>query len=510
MRLSILSMCGLGLTALAGAQVSQFVGPSPNLTTVLDFDTPAAPLGPIAGNSTVFTSVGITGASLVGTWAPAGDTLTIGSNVNGSSLISQNGVLTVGASPDPLDGAALGAGFEFTLANAVDEFQCIFADQVNHSYTVELFNGATSLGSGTFIYAGAFPNPPHYWRGPSPFNRIRITINSANVGVGLDEIAFGNGAPPPPPPPLPPTCAETTFAAGNGGNIGGNVFFDVTVTQPITVSGLLTHFSAAIGTPVGLTVWTAPSTYVGNELNAAAWTQAAVDNGASTSAGLSVPTPITFAAPLALTPGTYGFCLQASGSAHSYTNGTGTNQSAQSSNGVISLSLGAAQNTPFTSAPFTPRVWNGRFCMDGMAGPGMNYCTPSVPNSTGSSARITATGSNVRANNDLTLQAQQLPNNAFGFFLTSRTQGTVNQPGGSQGVLCLSGGIGRYVGPGQIKNSGATGSFSLQLNLATMPTPTGPVSAQVGETWNFTTWYRDAVGGQATSNFTDGYSVTFQ
>ena len=77
-------------------------------------------------------------------------------------------------------------------------------------------------------------------------------------------------------------------------------------------------------------------------------------------------------------------------------------------------------------------------------------------------------------------------------------------------MLCLSGGIGRYVGPGQIKNSGATGSFSLQLNLATMPTPTGPVSAQVGETWNFTTWYRDAVGGQATSNFTDGYSVTFQ
>jgi len=102
-----------------------------------------------------------------------------------------------------------------------------------------------------------------------------------------------------------------------------------------------------------------------------------------------------------------------------------------------------------------------------------------------------------------------MPLNAFGFFLASRTQGAVNQPGGSQGVLCLGGAIGRYVGPGQIKNSGATGSFSLAIDNTRLPTPTGPVAGVVGETWNFQAWYRDAVGGTATSNFTNGLAVTW-
>ena len=122
---------------------------------------------------------------------------------------------------------------------------------------------------------------------------------------------------------------------------------------------------------------------------------------------------------------------------------------------------------------------------------------------------IGATGSATVASNNLTLEASSLPLNAFGFFLASRTQGSVNQPGGSQGVLCLGGQIGRYVGPGQIKNSGATGAFSLALNLAQTPTPTGPVAIAAGETWNFQCWYRDAVGGSATSNFTNGLNVVF-
>ncbi len=43
-----------------------------------------------------------------------------------------------------------------------------------------------------------------------------------------------------------------------------------------------------------------------------------------------------------------------------------------------------------------------------------------------------------------------------------------------------------------------------------MPTPNGFVVAQVGETWNFQGWYRDAVGGSATSNFTDGIEIVFE
>lgn len=78
------------------------------------------------------------------------------------------------------------------------------------------------------------------------------------------------------------------------------------------------------------------------------------------------------------------------------------------------------------------------------------------------------------------------------------------------GVLCVGGQIGRYSGPGQIKNSGATGSFSLLLNLNQIPTPTGFVVAVVGQTRYFQTWHRDSVGGAAVSNFTNGLNVTFQ
>jgi hypothetical protein len=141
---------------------------------------------------------------------------------------------------------------------------------------------------------------------------------------------------------------------------------------------------------------------------------------------------------------------------------------------------------------------------------GTSYCGPAVPNSTGSSGEITATGSTMVSNNDVTLEASSLPNNSFGFFLCSRTQGMVLQPGGSQGVLCLSGAIGRYVGPGQIMNSGATGSFSLMLNLSSIPQPAGAVAAVAGDVWNFTCWHRDNVGGTPTSNFTNAVAITFQ
>ena len=141
---------------------------------------------------------------------------------------------------------------------------------------------------------------------------------------------------------------------------------------------------------------------------------------------------------------------------------------------------------------------------------GTSYCTPSVINSTGYSGEIAATGSQFVANNDVTLIARNLPMNVFGYFLTSRTQGFVPNPGGSYGVLCLGGNIGRYTGPGQIRNTGATGSFNVPINLAQMPTPTGLVAAAAGETWSFTTWYRDIGGGNAVTNFTDGLQLDLQ
>jgi len=141
-------------------------------------------------------------------------------------------------------------------------------------------------------------------------------------------------------------------------------------------------------------------------------------------------------------------------------------------------------------------------------GVGSTYCTAN-PNSTGATGEMSATGSASVAANNLTLEASDLPNNAFGYFLTSLTQANTPNPGGSLGVLCLGGNIGRYTGPGQIQNTGTAGEFDLQLNLNQIPTPTGFVPAVVGQTRSFQAWHRDSVGGAAVSNFTNGLAVTF-
>jgi hypothetical protein len=145
---------------------------------------------------------------------------------------------------------------------------------------------------------------------------------------------------------------------------------------------------------------------------------------------------------------------------------------------------------------------------DGPANRGTNYCTAN-PNSTGQSGVITGHGSVSVAANNLTISASLLPLNSFGYFITSLTQTVTPNPGGSQGVLCLGGLIGRYTGPGQIKNTGATGSYLLLLDLAQIPTSTGFEPAVVGQSRNFQSWHRDSVGGAATSNFTNALSVTF-
>ncbi|QDV08670.1 hypothetical protein Poly30_42230 [Planctomycetes bacterium Poly30] len=146
-------------------------------------------------------------------------------------------------------------------------------------------------------------------------------------------------------------------------------------------------------------------------------------------------------------------------------------------------------------------------------GPGggftLNYCMANA-NSTGLAASMGATGSPFVASNDVTLTASRMPQFSFGFFLTSRMRGFVQNPAGSAGNLCLSGAIGRFVGPGQIQNTGTAGAMSLALDLTSLPTPTGFVAAQAGETWDFTAWFRDVSAAGPTSNFADGYEIVFQ
>lgn len=141
---------------------------------------------------------------------------------------------------------------------------------------------------------------------------------------------------------------------------------------------------------------------------------------------------------------------------------------------------------------------------------GSTYC-PALPNSSGTFARMRADGAGLVVLTDVRLTAWQLPLNSTLFFATSMTQGFVANPGGSAGNLCLGGAIGRFVGPGQVLNSGAQGQASLQLDLSNHPTPTGSVSVVQGNTWNYQAWFRDtAPGGGSTSNFTDAVALTYR
>ncbi|MEL6431474.1 MAG: hypothetical protein AAFR54_20040, partial [Planctomycetota bacterium] len=133
---------------------------------------------------------------------------------------------------------------------------------------------------------------------------------------------------------------------------------------------------------------------------------------------------------------------------------------------------------------------------------GTSYCTAN-PNSSGQIGLLSATGSTDVTQNNVTLQASQLPPNQFGLYVTSQTQGFVSPPN-SNGNLCLGGAIGRY--NLNIVNSGATGTTSLVVDLTAVPEPSMLYAVQPGDTVNFQFWHRD---GPTASNFTEGLEITF-
>lgn len=157
-----------------------------------------------------------------------------------------------------------------------------------------------------------------------------------------------------------PTGLTTLFAANNGGNVGGAVYFDLTVTNPITITSFDINTSVAVGTPIGLTVYTIPGTYVGSTGSSAGWTQVAVDNGTALSNTANFPSSVPLAASFTLAPGSYGMALAGTGPGgsfnHRYTNvGVITSYA----NADLTITVGAAANVPFTGTPFSPRGWNG-------------------------------------------------------------------------------------------------------------------------------------------------------
>ena len=156
----------------------------------------------------------------------------------------------------------------------------------------------------------------------------------------------------------------TGLVGNNQGNIGGGIYFNLTVGPvPITITDIAWKpMSIAAGIQSdSIDIYLGPTTYVGNVTNAALWTLVATSTAAQlTSDVLTTPQALTPTIGLAANT-SYGVALQAtggtSGFSHRYTNGNGANQTHATTE--LSFFGGAAQNNFLSGGIFQPRVWNG-------------------------------------------------------------------------------------------------------------------------------------------------------
>lgn len=184
--------------------------------------------------------------------------------------------------------------------------------------------------------------------GCAPVN-VRLTVtNSCRTAQRTIQIA-------------PTDQLATPFTANNAGATGYAINFDLNVTNPdgIELCGVYCNVNVLPGgQALTLDMYTCPTTYVGNDLNAAAWTGPV--SGAGIAEQIGVPTYIPLASTIYLPPGTHGVTLVLNGAGLAYTNGTGANQTF--SNADLTFTGGQVRTVAFSGAStlFTPRVWNGR------------------------------------------------------------------------------------------------------------------------------------------------------
>ncbi|MFT4539363.1 MAG: hypothetical protein ACI841_003018 [Planctomycetota bacterium] len=128
---------------------------------------------------------------------------------------------------------------------------------------------------------------------------------------------------------------------------------------------------------------------------------------------------------------------------------------------------------------------------------GTNFCV-STPNSSGSGAMISGTGSASVASNDLSLRAEPVPNQP-GLFFYGPMQSQLTF---GNGFRCIGGTVGR------LAVTGAAGGV-LSHDLDITDPPSGATTITLGSTWNFQAWFRDPLGGGQSFNLSNGLELNF-
>lgn len=132
---------------------------------------------------------------------------------------------------------------------------------------------------------------------------------------------------------------------------------------------------------------------------------------------------------------------------------------------------------------------------------GTPYCPPRPNSVQFNGAGLSATGSVLAADNDLTLNGAKLPKGKAVLPVVGISTGHLfNLPG----TLCIAGGsFGRI--SSAIGLASQSGTFSAPIDLATLPFG----AVQLGDTLNFQLWYRDVVQGVQTTNLSGAVSIRF-
>ncbi len=305
-----------------------------------------------------------------------------------------------------------------------------------------------------------------------------------------------------------PVAAQSgSLSTGFGGPMSGGqvMYFDLVSQTDLSISSLDVRIQD--GNPgTFVRIFRRDGTSLNNEGTASGWSavaQGTIPNPNS----VSLLSSVTLDQSIPLPAGRHGIMIEYVGDVPRYSDGLFPLGRLAADNADLEIYEGSAGNTPFSGRCCAPRVFSGTVYYDlGVSGPiGGSYCTAS-PNSTGVPTQISAFGSDVAASNDVLIRCESMPLNAVTLLVASQTQGFVVNPGGSQGNLCLSGSVGRFLG--SVANSGAAGSIEVSVDLSAIPQPNGTVSAMAGESWNFQCWHRD-VNPSVTSNFSNGVSILF-
>ncbi len=196
--------------------------------------------------------------------------------------------------------------------------------------------------------------------------------------------------------------------------------------------------------------------------------------------------------------------------------GTYPNMSAQSMDLRLEVIIRDYPETNFCNI-YTMELTGVTSC-DAQAVP---FCDPMTNNSSGLPTSLGVSFGSIQAT-VLHLEATQGPASQFGYFLAGSES---MDPGVAvgQGLLCLTGSVGRFNVTGRLQNSlGRFDSSGRFINLVGTASSTAPASTgydvplwlpfpgtvlvESGSTWNFQLWHRDGVGS---SNFSNGLAVTF-